>query len=54
MPQSRRDFLKSTAAAAWVASATAGAMTRSQAQSAAGPSPRSVQTPVLEIGYETR
>ncbi len=51
MPQSRRDFLKSTAAAS-LASATAGAMTRSQAQSAAGPSPRSVQTPVLEIGYE--
>ena len=51
MPQSRRDFLKSTAAASLV-SATASAMTRSQAQSAAGPSPRSVQTPVLEIGYE--
>ena len=38
MPQSRRDFLKSTAAAS-LASATAGAMTRSQAQSAAVPPP---------------
>lgn len=51
MPQSRRDFLKSTAAAS-LATATAGAVARSQAQSVPGPSPRSVQTPVLDVGYE--
>ena len=51
MPQSRRDFLRSTAAAS-LATRTAGAMTRSQVPSAPGAPPRKVQTPVLDIGYE--
>ena len=51
MPHSRRDFLKTTAAAS-LAAATAGAGTRSRAQSAAAPAPQSVRTPVIDIGYE--
>ena len=51
MPPTRRDVLESTVAAG-LATAAAGAMTRSMAQLAAGSSVRSVRTPTLDIGYE--
>lgn len=51
MAPTRREFLESAAAAS-LATAAAGTMTRSMAQPATDPSARTVQTPVLEIGYE--
>jgi pimeloyl-ACP methyl ester carboxylesterase len=51
MPPTRRDVLESVVAAS-LAAAAAGATTRATAQPAAGASLRSVQTPVLDIGYE--
>jgi pimeloyl-ACP methyl ester carboxylesterase len=51
MQRNRREFLKSTAAAS-IASAAAGAITRAAAQRAVAPTSGTVRTPVLEIGYE--
>lgn len=51
MAPTRREFLESTAVAS-LATAAAGALTRSMAQPAQPSSVRSVQTPVLDIGYE--
>jgi pimeloyl-ACP methyl ester carboxylesterase len=51
MPPTRREFLKSTGAAG-LASALAGAAARSMAQAATDSQPRTVQTDVLDIGYE--
>jgi pimeloyl-ACP methyl ester carboxylesterase len=51
MTSTRRDVLK-TAATATLATAAAGGLARSMAQLAPGGSVRSVQTPVLDIGYE--
>jgi pimeloyl-ACP methyl ester carboxylesterase len=51
MPQTRREFLGSTGAAG-LATALAGPAGRSLAQTAGVSSPRSVQTAVLDIGYE--
>jgi pimeloyl-ACP methyl ester carboxylesterase len=51
MLPTRRQFLKSTGAAG-LATALAGAASRSLAQAAAGSQPRAVQTDVLDIAYE--
>jgi pimeloyl-ACP methyl ester carboxylesterase len=51
MPPTRRDVLESTLAAG-LAAAAAGAATRAIAQPALASAARSVQTPVLDIGYE--
>ena len=51
MPPTRREFLKSTGAAG-LATALAGAANRARAQSATEAQPRTVQTDVLDIGYE--
>lgn len=51
MQRNRREFLKTTAAAS-IASAAAGVITRAAAQRAAVPASDTVRTPVLEIGYE--
>ncbi|HEY7673045.1 MAG TPA: alpha/beta hydrolase, partial [Gammaproteobacteria bacterium] len=51
MSSTRRDALKSAGAAS-IALAAAGPMGRALAQVGAGSSTRSVQTPVLDIGYE--
>jgi len=51
MPPTRRDALKSAGAAS-LAMAAAGTIGRSMAQVAVGSSARSVQTPVLDVGYE--
>ena len=51
MLPTRRQFLKSTGAAG-LATALAGAASRSMAQVAAGSQPRTVQTDVLDIAYE--
>jgi pimeloyl-ACP methyl ester carboxylesterase len=51
MSSTRRDVLK-TAGAASLATAAAGTIARAVAQIGAGSNPRSVQTPVLDIGYE--
>ncbi len=51
MPPTRRQFLRATGAAS-LATALAGAAGRSFAQAAPNPSPRTVQTDVLDIAYE--
>ena len=51
MPPTRRDFLKTTGAAG-LATALAGAASRSMAQTATDSQPRTVQTDVLDIAYE--
>lgn len=51
MPPTRRDVLKSTSAAS-LATIAAGTISGVMAQPGSGSSTRSVQTPVLDIGYE--
>jgi pimeloyl-ACP methyl ester carboxylesterase len=51
MQPTRREFLKSTGAAGLV-TAVVGAAARSAAQTPTGSMPRTVQTPVLDLGYE--